>query len=244
MNDKIEVNCIEVIDKEVIELIALYDDLIPELIHNGKVITAIQTLDFLDHYIYEYYEDLTNIYSVLLNGFSLLKTFNSSVLTTLESKKIIGKFFSPGLHKTYGMYLNEGKDLPEDETLETMLDKSKNILGRNLAADELVSYSRLHEIIFHEIQYLVYILRDIVESGWPPIKEEADRGNDSPNRYISKEVKLSVWRRDQGKCCECGTKERIEFDHIVPVSKGGSNTERNIQLLCEQCNRKKSANII
>jgi hypothetical protein len=57
---------------------------------------------------------------------------------------------------------------------------------------------------------------------------------------ISEEVRIYVWRRDEGKCVRCGNKEKLEFDHIIPVNKGGSNTERNIQLLCENCNRTKS----
>lgn len=62
-------------------------------------------------------------------------------------------------------------------------------------------------------------------------------------RTISKEVQREVWRRDEGRCVECGSKELLEFDHIIPLSKGGSNTTRNIQLLCEKCNRSKAANI-
>ncbi len=58
-------------------------------------------------------------------------------------------------------------------------------------------------------------------------------------RNISSQVKREVWRRDYAKCVECGSKERLEYDHIIPFSKGGSNTARNIQLLCEICNRKK-----
>lgn len=58
---------------------------------------------------------------------------------------------------------------------------------------------------------------------------------------ISKLVQREVWRRDQGRCVECGNRENIEFDHIIPVSKGGANTTRNIQLLCQECNRKKGA---
>ena len=37
--------------------------------------------------------------------------------------------------------------------------------------------------------------------------------------------------------------KRLELDHIIPVSRGGSNTTRNIELRCERCNRKKAANI-
>jgi len=60
---------------------------------------------------------------------------------------------------------------------------------------------------------------------------------------IPKDVQDRVWNRDGGKCAKCGSRKKLEFDHIIPVSKGGSNTYRNIQLLCEICNRSKS-NII
>ena len=62
------------------------------------------------------------------------------------------------------------------------------------------------------------------------------------NRRISRQVQDRVWKRDEGKCVNCGSKEKLEFDHIIPYSKGGSNTYRNIQLLCEKCNRVKSSN--
>ena len=60
---------------------------------------------------------------------------------------------------------------------------------------------------------------------------------------IPEEVRIAVWRRDNGRCVKCSSRERLEYDHIVPVSRGGSNTVRNIELLCEKCNRCKSDNI-
>jgi hypothetical protein len=61
---------------------------------------------------------------------------------------------------------------------------------------------------------------------------------------ISNEVKTFVWNRDGGKCVNCGSREKLEYDHDIPVSKGGSNTARNIRLLCETCNRSKGASLI
>ena len=60
---------------------------------------------------------------------------------------------------------------------------------------------------------------------------------------IPKSVRMFVWQRDGGKCVQCGATERLEYDHIVALIRGGSNTERNLQLLCERCNRSKGAQI-
>ncbi|WP_082104838.1 HNH endonuclease [Demequina maris] len=74
--------------------------------------------------------------------------------------------------------------------------------------------------------------------------EQADTPSSSSARQaIAKEVRHSVWQRDRGRCTECGSNENLEFDHIIPVSMGGANTERNIQLLCEPCNRSKGATL-
>jgi hypothetical protein len=60
---------------------------------------------------------------------------------------------------------------------------------------------------------------------------------------IPEEVRMYVWRRDNGRCVNCNSDKDIEFDHIIPASEGGSNTERNIQLLCAKCNKEKSNKI-
>lgn len=65
----------------------------------------------------------------------------------------------------------------------------------------------------------------------------------SAREPIPENVRLFVWQRDNGQCVRCGSRERLEFDHIIPVVAGGSNTERNIQLLCESCNRSKGATV-
>lgn len=65
----------------------------------------------------------------------------------------------------------------------------------------------------------------------------------SMRQPIPDDVKMFVWQRDNGRCVKCGSQQNLEFDHIIPFSKGGSNTARNLQLLCEKCNRSKGANL-
>ena len=65
------------------------------------------------------------------------------------------------------------------------------------------------------------------------------------NRIIPSAVKQAVWKRDQGKCIECGSKDNLHFDHILPFSKGGSSVlTENIQLLCARHNLQKSDKLI
>ena len=74
-------------------------------------------------------------------------------------------------------------------------------------------------------------------------KPKNEKHSQTKRKSISKDVKDKVWNRDGGKCVECDSNENLEFDHIIPVVKGGSNTYRNLQLLCEPCNRSKRDNI-
>jgi len=67
--------------------------------------------------------------------------------------------------------------------------------------------------------------------------------NNYKREAIPQEVKDTVWRRDEGKCVKCGSSELLEYDHDIPVSKGGANTYRNLRLLCQPCNRRKGAQI-
>jgi 5-methylcytosine-specific restriction endonuclease McrA len=60
-------------------------------------------------------------------------------------------------------------------------------------------------------------------------------------RIIPQDVKIAVSARDGGRCRKCGSSEKLHFDHVIPVSKGGANTVANIQLLCGVCNRAKGA---
>jgi hypothetical protein len=73
-----------------------------------------------------------------------------------------------------------------------------------------------------------------------PLTETKELRNIS--RSIPRKVQFRILKRDNQICSDCGKPvldEEIEFDHIIPWSKGGPSEEYNVKLLCKTCNRKK-----
>lgn len=70
--------------------------------------------------------------------------------------------------------------------------------------------------------------------------ELADEKVPSRTRYL-------VFRRDQFRCVMCGATAaegaKLEADHILPKSKGGTGALANLQTLCDRCNRGKGSDI-
>jgi 5-methylcytosine-specific restriction endonuclease McrA len=93
-----------------------------------------------------------------------------------------------------------------------------------------------------EAKLLIYECIDKERQKFEKLKRKYSEGEEflSYNRVrIPEKVRIAVWRRDGGQCAKCNSKLNLEYDHIVPVSKGGSNSVQNVELLCRKCNRSK-----
>jgi 5-methylcytosine-specific restriction endonuclease McrA len=62
------------------------------------------------------------------------------------------------------------------------------------------------------------------------------------NEAVPPRVRVRVWDRANGHCQNCTRKiaagERWVADHILAIINGGANREKNLQLLCDWCDRK------
>ena len=69
------------------------------------------------------------------------------------------------------------------------------------------------------------------------LERDEDIGDLESTRMIPSGVKLEVWKRDGGRCVQCGATDNLHFDHIIPYSRGGTSLRAdNIQLLCARHN--------
>lgn len=84
-----------------------------------------------------------------------------------------------------------------------------------------------------------------------PLEYLDEKGVIRRQPYIPIWVKKAVYYRDQGRCVLCqrdlsgllSTDQRIHYDHIVPLNLWGTNDPSNMQLLCEDCNLRKSGSV-
>lgn len=60
---------------------------------------------------------------------------------------------------------------------------------------------------------------------------------------VPTELRRAVFERDGGRCVECDGAFDLQYDHILPVAHGGATTLQNLQILCADCNRRKSDSI-
>ncbi|HUJ55151.1 MAG TPA: HNH endonuclease signature motif containing protein [Gaiellaceae bacterium] len=68
----------------------------------------------------------------------------------------------------------------------------------------------------------------------------ADEAGTPTRTPIPTELRRAVFERDGGRCVECESSFDLQYDHILPVSRGGATTPENLQILCADCNRRKS----
>lgn len=113
-------------------------------------------------------------------------------------------------------------------------------------------------ILFNDKQFLVKFnkhVRNMIKDDsfsanyliWP----EGSRKNDGTiiRRDIPQWVKDAVFHRDKGRCVFCNKNltclidniDRKHYDHIIPLKDYGTNDPCNIQLTCENCNKRKGA---
>ena len=71
-----------------------------------------------------------------------------------------------------------------------------------------------------------------------PGRSTSSKWGQTPYPANWEELRKSALTRDGYKCGNCGGAIGLMVHHIVPLSKGGTNSLGNLRTLCEECHRK------
>lgn len=108
-----------------------------------------------------------------------------------------------------------------------------------------------------EYHYKVYVNPEVREAAAKRTKEWAAKNPDRaktnarngkqkrknvPGKHTAQDIS-SIMKLQKGKCAYCKVKlgKKYHIDHILPVSKGGTNDRKNLQITCMPCNLAKGA---
>jgi 5-methylcytosine-specific restriction endonuclease McrA len=75
-------------------------------------------------------------------------------------------------------------------------------------------------------------------------KRKTLKKSNKTSRYIPKSIKHEALERSKHRCEKCGSRYRLEFDHKIPLSKGGISEASNIRVLCRNCNQREGIKIL
>ena len=81
------------------------------------------------------------------------------------------------------------------------------------------------------------------------LKNKRKKTGPRKRKAISNGKRFNIFNRDNFRCTYCGRSSsedgvKLEVDHIIPVVKGGKNTEENLTTACYECNRGKNAKLL
>jgi len=74
-------------------------------------------------------------------------------------------------------------------------------------------------------------------------RERLAPGEREKRNRLTPSQRLKLYARQNGDCARCFdsfTIRQLSDDHIVPISKGGTNHMLNRRLVCKKCNSQKS----
>jgi hypothetical protein len=66
-----------------------------------------------------------------------------------------------------------------------------------------------------------------------------------PSAEVWNKIRANIFKRDNYTCQYCGEYgKKLECDHVIPVSRGGSHQDDNLVAACFKCNRSKRDKLI
>lgn len=259
------------IDYELDGLVCMQDidveELIKRIFNDGRDCVISPCRRTLLHYFIENF-----LYHYLMNErFFLLDELCDDMEADLvikhidETEKILKEYqISVTDYQDKIIEFDEEFEQADEGTQEEMYKGYKEFIG-SIYDDILSNFDEVEEDIIEATFYLLYsnkgflfqfnkYLSQYTVKGFLPNEVFDEHNHIKRCSYLPEWLKRAVFYRDNGRCQNCGTdltgfitinnEKGLQYDHIIPLEQGGTNDATNFQILCSNCNLKKSGNLV
>jgi HNH endonuclease len=137
------------------------------------------------------------------------------------------------------------KDLGIDKTPKrTIINKATPEIARvhvNLSKETLEKIEKVKNLTKeNDLDKIISLLADTYINHKIEVKRETKNIPAKNSRYIPRKIKETIYKRADGQCENCGSTHHLEFHHITPFAKGGTNDVSNIKIFCKNCNSRQA----
>jgi 5-methylcytosine-specific restriction endonuclease McrA len=156
---------------------------------------------------------------------------------------------SEGAHSSAPARMNDGVDLgaesPASERYSLQLTMRQELHHKLRHAQRLLSHAvRPGDAASVLERALDVLIEKLEKRKCGAASRRGPRRASRSARHVPAHVREAVWERDGGRCTfvsgagrRCEARERLEYDHVVPVAKGGEATVEGVRLLCRAHNQ-------
>lgn len=180
------------------------------------------------------------------------------LLSARPNAEVGSDLFSPDPGSTLVPGRVEAESTEQADVTAFVSSAAQPIVRRTLPIGVLpatrVKLQRLKELLAHQVpsgdladvldRACDIALRQIERRKFAAAKHPRRAQGSKDPRSIPAQVRRAVRARDGNRCTfvsedgrRCTCRSRLEFDHIIPVARGGRSTVKNVRLLCRSHNQ-------
>ena len=122
-----------------------------------------------------------------------------------------------------------------DQETQELLRYVQSLLGHSVPSGDVATVLK---------GALKSYVRELEQQKFAKCARSRPRRSSANGRYVPAEIRRTVWQRDGGQCTfmsengkRCEARNRLEFDHIDPVARGGQTTVDRMRLRCRAHNQ-------
>lgn len=136
--------------------------------------------------------------------------------------------------------------VPTRKKLAECIGKSLRTVDRSIKQLEALGVLKVHRQV-HPDNAKVHVpsVYELLPYQPKPCIPKPRTGPAPRNRLpISATKRARVMERDGHRCRRCGATEDLTIDHIQHWSRGGTNADENLRVLCRSCNSQRSDSVL